>query len=119
MERNPLLAETEQVGIILHVIACSEKKVGNRHRTKFRSSACGGKSFSAQLFSEFPERKIHYLVYRSSCRLLFAVPPSSPVHRPPRGLPSAVRGLHSFIRSPFVDGLSQPLCLRAFVVRKE
>jgi hypothetical protein len=60
MERNPLLAETEQVGIILRVIACSEKKVGNRHRTKFRSSACGGKSFSAQLFSEFPERKIHY-----------------------------------------------------------
>jgi len=60
MERNPLLAETEQVGTIFHVIACSENKVGNRHRTKFRSSAWGGKSFSAQLFSEFPERTIHY-----------------------------------------------------------
>jgi hypothetical protein len=58
VERSPLLAETEQVGAIFHVIACSEKKVGNRHRTKFRSSACSGKSFSAQLFSEFPERKI-------------------------------------------------------------
>jgi hypothetical protein len=35
--------------------------------------------------------------------------PSYPVHRPRRGLPSAVRrprrGHHSFIRSPFVDGL--------------
>jgi DNA-binding NarL/FixJ family response regulator len=62
MGRNPLLAETEQVGTIFHVIACSEKKVGNRHCTKFRSSAWGGKSFSAQLFSEFPERKIHYQI---------------------------------------------------------
>ena len=68
MERNPLLAETEQVGIILYVIACSEKKVGNRHRTKFRSSACGGKSFCAQLFSEFPERTIHYRIMRSTIK---------------------------------------------------